>query len=101
MRELGLLDADEGIRAGFADVEALFSQCRFSNCRHQTEPGCAVLAALGDGSLKRGHWEQYLAQKKENKFVDDKAGFLRDKRADHKALSMWSKREKKGGRIKK
>ena len=100
MRELGLLDADEGIRVGFADVEELFSQCRFNNCRHQTEPGCAVQTALTDGSLSHEHWERYLLQKKENKFVDDKAGFLRDKRAQHKSLSMWSKQEKRKGKIK-
>jgi len=64
MRELGLLDADKGIRAGFTDVEELFSQCRFSNCRHRTEPGCAVQAALADGSLSHEHWERYLLQKK-------------------------------------
>lgn len=99
MRELGLLDADEGIRAGFADVEELFIRCRFNNCRHQTEPGCAVLAALADGSLNRKHWEEYLTQKKENKFVDDKAGFLRDKSAQHKSFARRSnpKKKKSGG----
>lgn len=70
MRELGLYAADEGIRAGFADVEALFPQCRFSDCRHITEPGCRVLAALDDGSLPRERWAQYLAQQRENTFVD-------------------------------
>jgi ribosome biogenesis GTPase len=101
MRELGLLGADEGIREGFADVEEIFSRCRFSNCRHQTEPGCAILAALGDGSLHHEHWARYLSQRKENKFADDKAGFLRDKRAQHKSLAMWSKQEKKKGKIRK
>ena len=81
MRELGLLDAKEGISTGFADIEELFNHCKFSNCRHKSEPGCAVLTALSDGSLNREHWEQYLTQKKENKFVNDKAGFLKDKRA--------------------
>ena len=73
MRELGLLDADEGIGAGFTDVEELFSQCRFNNCRHQSEPGCAVLAALADGSLKQKHWDEYLKQMRENKFVEAKS----------------------------
>jgi putative ribosome biogenesis GTPase RsgA len=48
------------------------------NCHHKTEPGCAVLSALADGSLLREHWERYLAQKRENKFVDDKSGYLQD-----------------------
>ncbi len=94
MRELGLFDANEGIRAGFADVEELFGQCRFNDCRHKTEPGCAVLAALADGSLPRQRWDSYLAQKLENKFVDDKAGFLIDKRARNKSIAMWSKQRK-------
>lgn len=101
MRELGLFDADAGISVGFHDVEALFSQCRFNDCHHQTEPGCAVLAALVDGSLPRDHWEAYLAQKRENKFVDNKSGFLMDKRAWKKSLSINNKQTKKNGPYKK
>jgi len=101
MREIGLIGANEGISAGFADVEELFSGCRFSDCLHKTEPGCAVLAAIDGGSLPREHWERYLAQKQENKFVDDKAGYLTDKRAWHKDLAKWSKQMKKNGGIKK
>lgn len=51
MRELQLLGADEGIDAVFDDIDALVAQCRFSNCGHESEPGCAVQAALQDGSL--------------------------------------------------
>lgn len=51
IRELQLADASEGIDAVFADVTALVGQCRFSNCGHQTEPGCAVLAAIAAGTL--------------------------------------------------
>lgn len=95
MRELGLFGADDGISAGFSDVEELLTQCRFNNCRHQTEPGCAVLAALADGSLLCEHWERYLTQKRENKFVDDKAGHLKDKRVRHKSIAKWNKNMKK------
>ncbi|AOZ94516.1 GTPase EngC [Paenibacillus crassostreae] len=96
MRELGLFDADEGISVGFNDVEELFTQCRFNDCRHQTEPGCAVLAALADGSLVPEHWERYLVQKRENKFVNDKSGYLIDKRAWQKSIAMQHKGEKGG-----
>lgn len=96
MRELGLFDADDGISAGFNDVEELFTRCRFNDCRHQTEPGCAVLAALADGSLVPEHWERYLVQKRENKFVDNKSGYLIDKRASQKSMAMQHK-GKKGG----
>ena len=98
MRELGLFDADEGISAGFDDVEELFGGCRFRDCRHQTEPGCAVLAALASGSLTQERWTRYLTQKQENKFVDNKSGYLIDKRTRHKSIAMKNKQStKKGG----
>ncbi|WP_058302819.1 ribosome small subunit-dependent GTPase A [Gorillibacterium timonense] len=101
MRELGLFDADEGIRAGFADVEEWFAQCRFSDCRHQAEPGCAVLAALANGSLPRERWEHYVVQQGENKFVQNKTSYLIEKRARTKSIAMKSKQTKKNGGWKK
>jgi len=101
MRELGLFNADEGISAGFTNVEELFSHCRFVDCRHQTEPGCAVVAALADGSLPIERWEQYLSQKQENKFANDKMGYLQEKKAWHKEIAMWSKQYKKSGGFKR
>jgi len=74
MRELGLLDVDEGISAGFADVEDLFDLCKFRGCHHKTEPGCAVLAALADGSLPQDRWKRYLEQTNENDFARSKRG---------------------------
>lgn len=100
MRELGLFAADVGISAAFTDVEELFTQCRFSDCSHQSEPGCAVLAALATGSLPLEHWERYLAQKRESKFVDDKASYLREKQNWHKSISTQNRRHKKSGEFK-
>jgi ribosome biogenesis GTPase len=51
MRELGLWDAGEGVRAAFQDIEALAAQCRFRDCAHQGEPGCAVVAAVAPERL--------------------------------------------------
>jgi len=96
MRELGLFGADDGISEVFSDVEELFSQCKFSNCGHETEPGCAVKAALADGSLTATQWERYLAQKRENKFVDDKTAFMQEKRAGQKSIALYSRAKKKG-----
>ena len=59
MRELGLLDADEGLSTTFEDVEALAESCRFSDCRHGNEPGCAVRAALESGALDPGRWKSF------------------------------------------
>ena len=65
MREIGLWEADDGISDAFSDVEALFKGCRFSDCRHDTEPGCAVKAALADGSLSPERWTAYRRLKAE------------------------------------
>lgn len=51
IRSLEVLGADEGVEAAFDDVSELAAGCRFSNCRHDGEPGCAVRAALDDGRL--------------------------------------------------
>jgi len=53
MRELGLADAD-GLEAAFADVTAFAERCRFRDCAHRSEPGCAVRAAIADGRLPAG-----------------------------------------------
>ena len=60
MRELGLWEAEAGIAATFADVEALAGQCRFGDCKHASEPGCAIRQALADGVLDEARWQGYL-----------------------------------------
>ena len=65
MRELQLW-ADEGaLDETFADVAELAVRCRFSDCSHEREPGCAVRAALGDGSLAQARWESYRKLQRE------------------------------------
>jgi ribosome biogenesis GTPase len=54
VRELGMWGSDDGVRAAFADIAALAEGCRFADCRHDGEPGCAVAAAVADGSLDAG-----------------------------------------------
>lgn len=60
MRELGLWEVES--LAGFEDVIAIATGCRFGDCRHATEPGCAIGAALEDGSLSRQRWASYQNQ---------------------------------------
>lgn len=91
MRELGLFDADGGIAAAFPDVEALFGHCRFADCRHQTEPGCALKAALANGTLPQERWDSYLAQQRENRYLNSKAAYLENKRAWAKSVAKWNK----------
>ncbi len=63
MRELGLWDAEAGLEAAFADfraeIEALAVDCKFSDCAHNAEPGCAVRAALEDGRLDQERWASF------------------------------------------
>ena len=69
MRELGLVDAGAGVAAVFetveAEVVALAEACRFRDCRHGREPGCAVQAALADGRLDPGRFEGWLKLQRE------------------------------------
>ena len=65
VRGLGLWDADEGIGAAFSDVEELAEQCRFRDCSHINEPGCAVRAAVESGDLAETRLESYLRLKDE------------------------------------
>lgn len=59
MRELGLWDAAEGLERAFADVTSLAEGCRFSDCQHKQEPGCAVRAALTEGALDLARYESF------------------------------------------
>ena len=65
MRELQLHDAEEGVARAFDDVERLIAGCRFSNCRHDTEPGCAIKRSLEDGSLDPARYQSYLKLQRE------------------------------------
>jgi len=59
MRELQLVDAEAGVEDLFADVVALAADCRFTDCRHETEPGCAVRAALEAGNLEPDRLDRF------------------------------------------
>jgi ribosome biogenesis GTPase len=65
MREVHLWLGDGGLLDAFEDIAELAARCRFGDCRHETEPGCAVRAALADGSLSRERWESYDALERE------------------------------------
>lgn len=59
MRELGMCDVEDGIEELFSDIAELECRCRFSNCSHNTEPGCAVKAAIESGALSEERYELY------------------------------------------
>jgi len=72
MRELGICDVEEGINEQFADIVELGSQCRFSNCSHGSEPGCAIRAALESGELSEEKWEIYQKLQWESNWAKEK-----------------------------
>lgn len=68
MREIGILGTGEGVKNSFSDVRELSLSCRFNNCNHTNEPGCAVLKAIESGELQQNHYRNYLKIKKESEF---------------------------------
>jgi ribosome biogenesis GTPase len=70
MRELQLWVADHGLEEAFDDVTTLFVGCRFNDCGHESEPGCAVLAALADGTLTPERWDSYRKLERELAALD-------------------------------
>jgi ribosome biogenesis GTPase len=65
LRSVGMVDAATGLARTFADVDALAGQCRFADCAHNGEPGCAVAAALADGSLGVRRFESWQRLQRE------------------------------------
>ena len=68
MRELGNFDIEEGLSETFAEITSLASRCRYRDCTHVHETGCAVLAALAEGTLSRERYESYLKLSEESAF---------------------------------
>lgn len=68
MREFGILGAEGGIEASYADILARAGHCHFRDCSHTGEPGCAVLQALESGEIERGHYENFLKLKRESEY---------------------------------
>ncbi len=97
MRELGMWDVNVGLNEAFTDVESYFDKCRFSDCRHQSEPGCGVKQAIENGELSIERWNSYLQIKSEAQFVNNKARYLREKDARDKSIAMWKKTKKRKG----
>ena len=92
MRELGMWDVSEGIGEAFSDVEQFLGRCRFADCRHESEPGCGIKAAIASGELDASRWESYRKLSEE---AVSKEEMLRRKREWHKSLAKFTKQRKK------
>jgi ribosome biogenesis GTPase len=72
MRTLSLWEAEEGMEKMFGDIEAITKSCRFNDCKHQNEPGCAVREALIKGTIDLPKWQSWLKLQKEIKHLEAK-----------------------------
>lgn len=68
MRELGSLSVDEGLDETFSEIQELSHECKFGNCSHSNEKGCAIQAAIKDGCLSAQRYQNYLKMKRESEF---------------------------------
>lgn len=91
MRELGMWDVSQGLGGAFTDVEQYLGGCKFSDCGHLTEPGCAVRAAIESGELAIDRWESYQRLKREAKRVDSKETMLLKKQQWEKSISKYNR----------
>ena len=95
MRELGMWDSDDGIDTAFADIEELSRACKYSDCTHTAEPGCAVLNALENGTLSYDRLASYRKLKAENAYAADNSRYLEAKRAKFKEIAKINKSNRK------
>ncbi|HTY72086.1 MAG TPA: ribosome small subunit-dependent GTPase A [Actinomycetes bacterium] len=98
LRGVGLIDADEGFARAFPEIEELAEQCRFNDCAHATEPGCAVLAAVEGGTLAWRRLESWRKLERELAYAARRvdARLAAEERARWKALGLEVRRS---GRI--
>lgn len=92
MRELGLLGAGDGVSIGFEDLVGLSTNCRYADCSHEHEPGCAVRAAVENGELSNERYSSYIKLKKESEYYE--MSYL-DKRKKDRAFGRFLKSVKK------
>jgi ribosome biogenesis GTPase len=88
LRELQLTECDEGVHSTFAEITALSKQCRFTNCQHATEPGCAVQDAISRGQLNARRLSSYQKLMREQEF---NSATLAEKRAKDRRFGKMIK----------
>ncbi|MFJ2893434.1 ribosome small subunit-dependent GTPase A [Streptomyces sp. NPDC087218] len=92
LRGVGLWDAEQGVGQVFSEIEELAEQCRFHDCAHESEPGCAVLAAIEDGSLHERRLDSFRKLLRENQRIVAKT----DARLRSEILRDWKRKGAEG-----
>ena len=91
MRELGMWSAEDGIDHTFLDIEELTRKCRFSDCSHENEPGCAVRQAVKDGLIAEERYRAYMKLKAENAYNKNAVDYLAAKKRKFKQIAKLNK----------
>ena len=91
MREMGMWDAQAGIDQTFTDVLELAAQCRFADCTHTSEPGCAVRRAMETGTLAPERLAAFMRLSAENAYAQDSAAYLAQKERKFKEIAKINK----------
>ena len=97
LRELQLWESGDGLSETFSDIDELSEMCRFRDCKHKDEPGCAVLEAIKEGTLAAGRLTSYNKLQKELAYIERKA----DKRAQTEEQKKWKNITKQNRQKKK
>jgi len=96
MRELQLWAEEDSLQGSFEDIEELAQTCRFGDCGHETEPGCAIREAIERGELDEGRYGSYLKLQKEIMLLSMRKGErARIKETRFKEIAKWYRKRKK------
>lgn len=79
MRKLLVSDVKQGLQNSFEDIEVLALRCKFSDCSHKSEPGCAIRVALEEGSLSARRWKNYRSMRREEEFSKERKQIMMKK----------------------
>ncbi|MBI4979493.1 MAG: ribosome small subunit-dependent GTPase A [Spirochaetes bacterium] len=98
IREIQIWGEDEGLEQVFDDIKVLAENCRFRDCSHVNEPGCAVREAVESGTIEQKRFENYLKLKKESAYLTDRQTMKASaiEKARWKDISKYAKKIKKG-----
>ena len=92
MRELGMWHQVEGIERTFSDIRELMGRCRFSDCSHTNEPGCAIKSAIASGELSKERWDAYMKLENENSYSENADSYLAQKEKKFKEIAKINRR---------
>lgn len=95
MREFGILGAEDGIGSSYSDITSFSSRCRYRDCSHTVESGCAVLEAVHSAQISQEHFDNYLKLREESEFYQMSSAEKRKKDRDFGKYIKSAKKELK------